>query len=72
VPAPVQIQPPRIGIDLKRHRPSRLWYYSPGLASATIVLDCWKRQPPNRKLGFIDYDGDLKVRSSLLGVLLHD
>ena len=25
-----------------------------------------------RKLGFIDYNGDLKVHSSLLNVVLHD
>jgi hypothetical protein len=25
-----------------------------------------------RKLGFIDYNGDLKVHSSLLNVILHD
>ena len=25
-----------------------------------------------RKLGFIEYNGELRVRSSLLGVVLHD
>ena len=25
-----------------------------------------------RKLGFIDYNGGLKIRSSLLNVILHD